>query len=107
RVWEPVKSNNLALAVPFEIVYREADLSIDFATTPADADSGGFFTINYGATNVGERATRDTDWYDRVYLSRDGSLDTADKLIGTFKHSGALDPGESYESVLEARLPDN
>ncbi|MFW5833807.1 MAG: CARDB domain-containing protein, partial [Pseudomonadota bacterium] len=107
RAWETVKTNNLGPAVPLEILYREADLRIDTVESPAEADSGGFFTIEYSATNVGGRDTRDDRWRDRVYLSRDGSLDAFDKLIGTVEHVGVVAAGESYSGTIEARLPDN
>ena len=47
------------------------------------------------------------NWFDRVYISTDSSLDTYDQLVGTFRRQGRLAPGQQYVAQSEIRLPDN
>ncbi len=75
--------------------------------TPATPPlSGATIPISYTVSNIGTRATRESKWYDRIYLSADPSLDTSDQLIGTVEHGGILAAGDSYTQSLQATLPD-
>src|SRR6267143_1249358 len=69
------------------------------------ANSGGRSTPGAGG-NGGNRATREGKWLDRVYLSRDTSLDDTDQLLGTVTHETVLAAGANYTSSLSAALPD-
>ena len=69
------------------------------------AQSGGTVSLTYTVSNTGTRATREDRWIDRVFLSRDGSLDSGDYLLGSFDRIGALGAGESYQETLDLALP--
>ncbi|MGE4182659.1 MAG: putative Ig domain-containing protein, partial [Limisphaerales bacterium] len=107
RVWEGATKANNVRGATTEVVYREADLFLVEASGPAAADSSGIFTIDYTTRNDGTRATRLDRWFDSVYLSRDTTIDTSDKVIGTTEHRGILEPGASYSGTIQAQLPDN
>lgn len=63
-------------------------------------------SVNWTVSNTGTRDTRETSWSDRVYLSRDESLDFNDTLLGEFVHRGSLKQGQSYIGNSEFTLPD-
>ena len=107
RVWESDKLNNFSDPATVAVTYREADLHLLTATGPAAADSGGSLQVQYTVENAGTRTTRRDQWTDQVFLSRDTSLDSADKVVGGLNHKGALDPGQSYDATMDVRLPDN
>ncbi len=116
RVWEGsdpnAKANNTG-STSVAVTYREAALKIGNLVlgTPQSpltaANAGDTISVQFTVTNVGTRTTRVDSWFDRVYLSRDGSLDAADPLLGSFAHQGFLDPGQSYTATGTVRLPDN
>ncbi|MEO8428859.1 MAG: CARDB domain-containing protein, partial [Verrucomicrobiota bacterium] len=107
RVWESDKGNNFSDPAAVAITYREADLHLLSATGPAAADSGGSLEVQYTVENAGTRTTRRDQWTDQLFLSRDTSLDAADKIVGGLTHKGALDPGQKYDATMDLRLPDN
>ena len=89
------------------IQYREADLQISELTVPATGASGHDIPVSFVVTNHGVRATRQSSWTDRVFLSRDPSLDPGDLLLGEAIHQGSLAPAASYRTSLDVRLPDS
>ncbi|MCB1123273.1 MAG: hypothetical protein KJT03_17085, partial [Verrucomicrobiae bacterium] len=89
------------------VVYREPDLRIVSASAPDSVDSSGTFEVDITVINDGNRATRTGRWLDTVYLSRDTTIDSSDKVIGTFERGEILGAGESYDATISARLPDN
>jgi hypothetical protein len=107
RVWEGATKANNTRSAAVHIVYREADLRLVSVATPAQTQSGGTFTVTWDTRNDGTRSTRSDVWVDRVYLSRDTSIDASDKIIGSLTHRGFLAPGESYSGTMEVRMPDD
>ena len=103
----PNEFNNLA-TVALDVTYREPDLRILGVEVPAEAIySSDRFDVSWTVVNEGTRETRETRWIDRVYLSRDPSLDDQDLLLATARQAGGvLAAAETYEAMHEVRLPD-
>src|SRR5690606_5671487 len=100
----------------FPVVYREPDLRVTELTLPDTIAAGSTITISFKVENVGNRATREDSWTDRVYLSLDASLDEGDWLMSREsapgvivraenKHVGVLEAGESYYATVTVTLP--
>ncbi|MDM9385689.1 CARDB domain-containing protein [Chlorogloeopsis sp. ULAP01] len=105
RVFED-PSNNLGNAI-IPVTYKEPDLQITNLVVPqTPPTSGQTISVSWTVTNTGTRDTRQTSWSDRVYLSRDQSLDLNDTLLGQFARRNGLKQGESYTSSGEITLPD-
>nr|WP_322865701.1 CARDB domain-containing protein [Aquicoccus sp. G2-2]MEA1112959.1 CARDB domain-containing protein [Aquicoccus sp. G2-2] len=88
-----------------QVLYQEPDLVVSDLVLPTGGKSGESLSLVYTVTNSGNRATREGRWNDRVYLSRDGSLDSQDYLLGSFMRDGALGIGESYMTQAIVDLP--
>ena len=99
--------NNVASA-PFPVEYFEPDLVISDLDVPAAATSGETVSIGLTVTNDGTRATRTRNWTDRVFLSRDASLDRFDTTVGEFTRGDEdfLGVGASYTATVDVRIPD-
>jgi hypothetical protein len=70
-------SNNLA-STPIPVTYREPNLIVSDVHGPVAApSSGSTIGVTWVVTNAGTRDTREGFWIDRVYLSRDASLDSS------------------------------
>src|SRR3546814_19096244 len=78
--------------------------------------AGSTVTIDFKVENVGNRATREDNWIDRVYLSLDASLDEGDWLMSRAsspgvivraenRHVGELEAGDSYTAAVTVTLP--
>ncbi|MDB5349218.1 MAG: hypothetical protein JWN86_465, partial [Planctomycetota bacterium] len=108
RVYEGegiAEDNNLGTAV-IAVTYREPDLVVSGVVLPSSpSHAGDTIPISYTVTNRGTRATRQDDWVDRVYLSKDMSLDPSDQTLGEFEQLGALAVGGSYSQTLNVALP--
>ncbi|WP_013334633.1 CARDB domain-containing protein [Gloeothece verrucosa] len=105
RVFEDT-SNNLNSAA-LAVTYREPDLQISNLTTPQTPQlSGQTVDLSWTVTNSGTRDTRQNSWIDRVYLSRDPSLDLADVFLGEYTRRGLLAAGSSYTQNAQVTLPD-
>jgi YD repeat-containing protein len=89
------------------VQYREPDLRVTNLVVPLTApNSGQTIPVSWTVTNTGTRATRENRWQDRVYLSRDASLDISDLVLLEVERKGALDIGASYSQTATLRLPD-
>lgn len=99
-------ANNLSrTSIP--VVYYEPDLQVSHLVVPATAPrSGQSIPVSWTVTNTGTRATRESRWEDRIYLSRDSSLDMSDQLLGEFERRGVLGLGASYQGHLNVTLPE-
>ncbi|MFO7898428.1 MAG: CARDB domain-containing protein, partial [Planctomycetota bacterium] len=97
--------NNLA-QLPIEVTYNEPDLQPGDIDVPGGAQSGETIPVSFRVTNQGTRRTRQSVWRDRVFLSRDASLDSRDLYLGQFTRVGALDVGHGYDATVDVRLPD-
>jgi subtilase family serine protease len=93
----------------FQIVFREADLVVNVAPNawPVSAFSGDTVHLAWSVTNSGGRTTRESSWVDRVFLSRDASLDPLDLELGSVGHSGTLAVGKSYDAETTLTLPES
>ncbi|MEO6752143.1 MAG: CARDB domain-containing protein, partial [Chthoniobacteraceae bacterium] len=109
RVWEgELKRNNVSAPASFNVVYREADLFMTSATASVAAvDSSGSMTVSVAVQNTGTRTTRSDQWWDYVFLTRDGAIDSSAKIVGAKLHRGTLDPGASYSATIDVTIPDN
>src|SRR5262249_50844284 len=85
---------------------------------PGPLYAGDFVYGNWSftVTNVGTRETRKSTWFDRVFLSRDASLDASDQMlwsgertsepgIGPVLTNPPLAPGDSYTIRAALVLP--
>ncbi len=81
------------------------DLRVTTVQAPAASFSGQTVTFNWTVTNEGPGGTRAGAWSDRIYFSADNVLDASDVLLTTVGHSGALDPGASYNASGTGTLP--
>ena len=105
RVFEDT-TNNLGSAL-LPVTYKEADLEVTNLVVPETSPtSGQTIRVNWTVSNTGTRDTRETSWSDRVYLSRDESLNFNDTFLGEFVHRGSLKQGQSYIGNSEFTLPD-
>ena len=99
-------SNNQA-AIPQPVIYREPDLQVSNLIVPANPPySGTTIPVTWTVTNAGTRDTRESVWFDRVYLSRSPSLDSTSMMLAESKHLARLAQGASYTTTLDVRLPD-
>jgi Subtilase family/Calx-beta domain/SdrD B-like domain/PA14 domain/CARDB/FG-GAP-like repeat len=78
--------------------------------------TGSQATFNYRLENKGIIAATAPDkvnttpsakdpWIDRVYLSKDNILDSADKLLGEFPFAGSMAPGSFYDRNISYYAP--
>jgi hypothetical protein len=100
----------------FPVAYREPDLRVTELTLPDTMAAGSTIDVTFKVENVGNRATREDAWTDRLYLSLDSSLDEGDWLMSReaspgvivkaeAAHKGVLAPGESYYATVRVTLP--
>ncbi len=89
--------------------------SADLQVTRVGVDGGGVrhpdaddpsipFSVTWEVTNNGTAVTDRETWADAIYLSDDDEFGN-DTLLFALPHSGALQPGESYEHTAEFTLP--
>ncbi|WP_404783509.1 putative Ig domain-containing protein [Altericista sp. CCNU0014] len=103
--YEDQSNNRSQASIPVQ--YREPDLQVTNLVVPVSApNSGQTIPVSWTVTNTGTRATRENRWQDRVYLSRDASLDISDVVLLEVERKGALDIGASYSQTATLRLPD-
>jgi YD repeat-containing protein len=99
-------SNNQA-SIPQPVIYREPDLQVSNVIVPATPSySGTTIPVTWTVTNIGTRDTRESAWFDRVYLSRSPSLDSTSMMLKESKHLSPLAQGASYDTTVAVRLPD-
>lgn len=82
-----------------------ADLTTTAVTHPASGTAGSLVTVNYTVQNTGTFSINAPEWVDSIFLSRDGTLDSSDLLIKRVPHTGALNPGETYNGSTTFALP--
>jgi hypothetical protein len=99
-------SNNIGNGL-LTVIYREPDLRVTNLVVPSTTPhSGGTIPVTWTVTNVGNRDTREGYWIDRVYLSRDPSLDYNDTEVGEIGHYTVLKTGDAYTITANVPLPD-
>lgn len=81
------------------------DLTVTEVVAPDEAVSGQLMQVSWTVRNDGPDPTGNRNWYDAVYLSRDGVLDrNADIYLGHAYHTG-LGVGETYTGTLNVTVP--
>jgi subtilase family serine protease len=82
------------------------NLVVTGVTPPATAVSGQSVVVSWQVTNSGQGATSSPNWYDRIWLSQDDTLDiTADYLLNSVVNPTYLEPGKSYTNSATLQLP--
>ncbi|MBF2017367.1 MAG: putative Ig domain-containing protein [Rivularia sp. T60_A2020_040] len=105
RVYENPNNNLGSEAI--DITYREADLKIsNVAISNNSPQSGDKINVTWNVENQGTRNTRENQWYDRIYLSKDKSLDYGDIFVGEYRRRSSLNVGNSYQGSAEIILPE-
>ncbi|MEL6107215.1 MAG: CARDB domain-containing protein, partial [Planctomycetota bacterium] len=84
------------------------DLVVDFINGPGDTFDDSSITVRYKVTNRGAGPTDPSSWTDQIWLTLglDGPNSArGDRFIGTFRHNGVLEVGESYEAETTVNIP--
>ena len=108
HVLEEQEDNNV-LAVPISFsVPPLPDLVVPEVQAPDEAFAGTSMPVRWTVTNQGTGATLPDEsvWYDAVYLSEDGTLDSQDWQLATFVHDTVLDEGVSYIPDVYVPVPE-
>ncbi|GAB1542484.1 hypothetical protein NUACC21_51580 [Scytonema sp. NUACC21] len=109
--YEDTRNNYNKAVIP--VIFREADLDISNITVEppqpgVNPKSGETIKVTWQVSNIGDRDTREREWFDRVYLSLgDNSLDSKDLFLGEYKRTTGLQKGDSYTQTQQFVLPDN
>jgi subtilase family serine protease len=84
-----------------------ADLVVSEVSAPARViGDPARVAVNWRVGNQGNGAGRSGAWSDRVVFSTDTVLGNADdRVVGEYRHVGALAAGESYAGAAEILLP--
>lgn len=84
-----------------------ADLAITNVLAPTTAQSGGTFRFEWTVGNFGTALPTVSQWDDKILLSVNDRFGDADDIqLGTFTHTGALQPGQTYTAEADIRLPE-
>lgn len=82
------------------------DLLVTNVQVPTSAYSGQNFTLTWTVKNQGSGNSTAQQWYDRVYLSTDATLETAvDLYLGQVANLSYLDVNQSYVQSESFVLP--
>jgi hypothetical protein len=82
------------------------DLQVTKITLPNSIFSGQTMNASWKVKNMGTAPTATSQWYDRVYLSSDTSLNTSSAyILGTFIHNGTLGIDSAYSVVMPVNIP--
>ncbi len=82
------------------------DLQVTMLSVPSTGTAGQPASISWTVQNAGVTDTGVASWSDAVYLSTDDTLSTsADTLLGTYSHTGALASEASYTQNQIVTLP--
>jgi PKD repeat protein len=88
------------------ILTPPADLSPGSVVIPSVISVGAAFEIKADIMNKGAGQPNNTSWTDRIFLSKNGAvLDNSAIQIAYHAHSGAFNPGSSYQIVQNVQLP--
>jgi RNAse (barnase) inhibitor barstar len=105
QVGELITSDNTGFRSVIITPTPSPDLQITEAKAPAEAFSGQSISLRWVVANQGLGITTETDWQDGIFLSKNAILDDTDIQLGDFKHTGALNPNESYIQTGTVNLP--
>lgn len=105
-VTETNENDNATAGGPIHVTLTPPpDLQVAQVTGPTQAFSGQRVTVSWVVTNAGPANTPETLWHDKIYLSADPILDSADTSLGTTRHDGSLAVGETYPTNRSVTLP--
>ena len=97
QLYEDQGENNNLVSVPVYINDSPADLKIINIHAPETAYAGTAIHVSWDVMNTGRQDTRESFWYDRIYLSRDTLLTPEyDIELGNIIHKQPLKAGETY-----------
>ena len=84
------------------------DLAAEMDTgPPATAKADDAFSVVVKVSNIGQIVTSQSPWKDRLFLSRDASLDDGDFALGAAQtRTSELIPGSSYTVSFSVTWPD-
>ena len=101
------EGNNITAKTLTVVPYTPPDLQVTTLPTTERATRGQKFDVRYTVTNFGgDTPVQEAGWDDLIYLSRDPFLDLkADRFIGSFRHTGGLAAGASYEMAGSFNVP--
>ncbi|MCH5377746.1 MAG: APHP domain-containing protein, partial [Planctomycetes bacterium] len=103
RVFEgPLEDNNTTLASE-RLTLTHADLVPTILAAPADGVAGGAITVTWTETNQGSGTA--AAWFDRFYLSTDGTVSGDDRLIAEFAFTDPLAGSDTVQRTEEIALP--
>ncbi|HET6424327.1 MAG TPA: cadherin domain-containing protein [Planctomycetaceae bacterium] len=101
------ETNNTGAGNLTNVSWQPPDLRVTQLASQFLAFAGTTTRVSWEVTNVGQTAMRASEsiWLDRVWLSADSILDPNDRSLGTFQHTGLLQPGTSYTQNIDVALP--
>jgi subtilase family serine protease len=109
--WKVVGKNACAQAsspTQHFIISELPNLIVANGDAPDEAFTGTAIDVTFEIKNNGKESTRATTWYDAIYLSADTILNKViDPYLGARANVSALQPGQSYNSVIRGNLPRN
>jgi RHS repeat-associated protein len=104
-VYEAANESNNTAVTSLNVTRQTPDLQVTQAFAPTTAVSGGNLTVNWTVQNLGVGKTNSNYWYDNIYLSADGVIDSNDLLLGAVLHTNALDALGQYSATKSFDLP--
>jgi hypothetical protein len=106
QVFETNRTGNVLVSGPVTVVLTPPpDLQVVSVIPPQNAFSGQPVSVQWAVTNFGLGQTGVSNWSDAVYICTNTILDSTAKNVGTFAHSGALDPNQGYLTNATVTLP--
>jgi len=81
------------------------DLQVFAFSGATQGFSGQSIAVNWTIKNEGVGPTVVSNWTDKFYLSTDFTIETGDIHLGTYAHSGVLNPGDTYTANLNLNIP--
>ncbi len=81
------------------------NLQVEEVIAPPTAFSSQETVVEWIVTNVGTGATSSPTWQDKVWLSKDQTLDSTDTFLGEASNISYLGVGDSYRNSLTVTLP--
>jgi len=108
-ITEANKSNNVLASPPLTLTYQisPCDLAVISASAPATVSSikpNPEVQVTWAVTNQGAGAAPG-GWYDRIWFSTNGVLDTNSQDLADVYHSQSLPAGGSYAQTDNVSLP--
>ena len=89
---------------PIHISHAVYDLAMITADAPENVEAGSKLNVSWKVKNLSDNQVRGGRWYDRIYLSKTGSLDDA-ILLASGMQARDLPAGGSYEDSRSVNIP--